>query len=236
MTSRQKNNLSKFVLYFLTIMGMFVAAIINAFYLDSFLVTFLILLLFIIAGFVLWAYMQDPSFLKTKIKDNMSYIESTSTLKLYKCVPSNGSEVKIHKIYNAYLQYHPEEYVYTGASSGGIHMGGIQKFEAYNTVNGVDSGKYRLEYRYPDDNVWHIVRKIELDESLIESAKMNPNISKYMDKNGVLILQNEVTKQIRNEIGEAFKTGNMLLIQKAGNKAALTKEECQKILDWICDR
>lgn len=80
------------------------------------------------------------------LKEYVDYIGGT-TLYLKKRGPLLSRAIKIsaHRHYS--VSYKPDEYIYTGASSGGISMGSVEKIDGYNYISSSKkTGQYFIEY------------------------------------------------------------------------------------------
>ena len=151
-----------------------------------------------------------------------------------------GKVIKVKQIINYGLQYHPSEIVYTGATVGGVHVGGFHDEGNYYSVNGNSTNKYRLEY-YGDgvtNEDFAPIDIIRLSPVCLAEAKQNKFISQFVDEDGDLALEHRIPKKKNASVEAAIRAGNADLamnLAKDGYYATkLTKEECEGIKAWLC--
>lgn len=169
-------------------------------------------------------------------REHLSYNKSPNTLTLKSLSPENANVIKIEKGMVSAYTYHPSQTIYTGATSGSVHMGGFHTEEAYYSPQSQSSGKYRLVYNGISlSDKYCPIDKINLVyPSLIRVAEMDATVRQFLKSDGTLVLSHEPTSQ--RDLGylkymdTAAAMGAMSLL---GAERALTKNECQAIKDWI---
>ncbi|MBQ8649430.1 MAG: hypothetical protein IJ470_05120 [Clostridia bacterium] len=80
-------------------------------------------------------------------------------------------------------KYHPEKVVYTGATVGGIHTGGIHKEDAYVSVNETDNGRGYVQYGKCT------VNSVTLSENVLKEAKKNPALNRMINGNRISLIK-----------------------------------------------
>jgi len=193
---------------------------------------------FIIAGAVGFVLMQfnDKKRLEEKLSIDFSSGSGAPTLK--KRCETSAKAFKIKPLYNHDFDYHPTTVTYTSVTVGGVTTGGFDvNKEHYSSRRTGASGKYALFSVEEDYEICRII----LSDSLLESARSNPFIKRFLKGHDlVLEHENENTKLSAGAMANLegyIKSGNVisqnLWMQDVINAKKLTKEECQKILDWI---
>ena len=179
--------------------------------------------------------------------DDSKYVEydaNNKTLLLHSRAPKSAERIEIKRYEHAHFQYNPAELVYTGATVGGISMGGFHVNEAYQSIGLMEkTDKYELHYG---------------KEGMIETIKCdfligdNKAIKKFKKDNNTLFLENkpEKSKQKNSDITDETtnKVKSEMLLNALQNNdyekmSILTKEtilskkltlsECNQIKDWI---
>lgn len=145
------------------------------------------------------------------------------------------------EITSSYMQYHPEQLVYTGATVGGVSMGGFHTEEAYYTEQFTSSGKYGLFF--PIEFEYTSTGKNELSKikEIYMSKKMLSNLPKELTpfiKEGKLVLnEKEVSSVYTNSLRSALSQGNQYMYQQLSKQCFLemhmTNDEATSVLNWI---
>lgn len=179
-----------------------------------------------------------------KSKEYMSYDDKSGQLTIMKRGEINRGRLHIEPMRNYQTKYNPEKYVYTGATVGGVTMGGIHKKDAYYSIASMNkTGRYSIEYL--DWGTGSLVKKlvggsIQLTDELFEEAKKSIVMSLYLDNDKKTIeLMNKI------ELSELAKAalknqqklglyGTMNIINTETANAWPTKEKCAFIINWIC--
>ena len=160
-----------------------------------------------IGGFALYFSSQNQ---KKATKVNLQYNDKTHEITLKNRDLSNKKVLRVEEIWNHSINYEPERMVYTGASVGGVHTGGVHKEGGYNYLRGTSTGKYQVYYsngdRYDPKRTFGGVDKVKLTNAqMIEEARANGFISKYLQGDTLVL---------------GYRT--------------LGKSDCKKIIEWLC--
>ena len=84
--------------------------------------------------------------------------------------------------------YHPEKIVYTGATVGGVHTGGIHKEEAYVSTKSSANGNGYIEIVM--NSSWkERVDSITLPKRLLKEAKKNPVLAELIKDDKIMLLK-----------------------------------------------
>lgn len=172
-------------------------------------------------------------------KDYLDYDAFTETLTVKARKPENANVIKVEEMFDCNLNYHPSKIVYTGATVGGVHTGGFHDAGNYYTLDGTSTNKYHLIYKGlgVTSEDYCPIKQIKLDRSLVEAAKENPVISRYLNADGTLTLSNNVASKYSEHVGTAVKHGNVDLVMQLAKadyfNQQLSKEQCKAIKNWI---
>lgn len=170
------------------------------------------------------------------------YDQEKKILEVKKRVSTNSKKIKIEPVYLAMVKYVPTQVTYTGATVGGVHTGGFSVDEAHYSANQVrKSGKYELKYFVnSNESPYQSIEKISLSQDLVEQARKDDFIKKFLkDDNLVLkydIKKDSIQSALEKEIVKA--PHNLTVLSASANHRkeleALTKEDCDLILKWLC--
>lgn len=73
--------------------------------------------------------------------------------------PALAEAIEVEASREVNFQYTPDRYVYTGATVGGVHTGGVTKLDGGYTVSeGQKTGSYFLSYKYGKYNEYNNMR------------------------------------------------------------------------------
>lgn len=170
------------------------------------------------------------------------YCDKDGNLTLRKRNSIIGSVIKVEKIIHFSTSYHPANYVYTGATVGGVTTDGITKTGDYTSLDGYATDKYRLVYREKPDSSGTTITKIKLaDKTWLEDARKHKEVSQFLQGDTLeLVHKNAKDKYSSEDIAIAIKQGNMSLaaqlLQYNTEAHSLNKSECQAVLSWLCNR
>lgn len=167
------------------------------------------------------------------VKDTMRFNFSTGTLTLMERRGSNEMALKVRQMTDYNLKYHEAQYVYTGATVGGITTGGIHKTGDYHTIDSTSTGKYEICYKSGDQ--LYPIKSIKLPYEMVEKAKKDKLIQSFL-KDNTLVLEKKTNNN--GELMEsALNANNTTLAMQIAKKdyfdKQLTKEECTRIVNWI---
>ena len=140
--------------------------------------------------------------IKEATKDTMKYDLGSETLTLIERRNSNGIALKIRQMTDHNLKYHEAQYVYTGATVGGITTGGIHKTGDYHTIESTSTGKYEICYKDRDilnNDQLYPIKRIKLTNEMVEKAKKDKLLNSFLNDN-TLVLQKRT-----NDNGETMQ-------------------------------
>ena len=148
--------------------------------------------------------------------------------------PGFQHRITIESIQHTNYKYNDPKLVYTGATVGGVSMGGFHVEGGDYTKQVSDSGKFRLMYQglLP-------IKKIYLTSQLLAEAEKDPVVSKFLD-GGELDLRywGRVNKAWSDSAIYAASRGDVQLLQYANQQANLdtylSREDCVYVSQWLC--
>lgn len=159
-------------------------------------------------------------------------------------VKSKLPKISLKEISASEQTYHPEQLIYTGATVGGVSMGGFHTQEAYISEKYKSSGKYGLylPFEKPDvpyyDNESKTNIKIDeiyLSESL--SKRVPQELRGFLKGQKLVLMHKNVSDNSKFILDAAIKSGNQMAYHKALQdcyfETQLTKSECRSISNWI---
>lgn len=116
-----------------------------------------------------------------QINTYLSYFSDCNLLILKRRTSDIRSAIKVEASRNINLTSVPDKLVYTGATVGGVSMGGfhVQKGGNYASL-GAKTGTYYLSYKYTKAYDSGLVSFVELTDSDFTLAKNNNALKKYI--------------------------------------------------------
>lgn len=175
--------------------------------------------------------------------DGIRYDKDENTLYLRERLKANKDYMKLWNVPAEYRTDHPAELVYTGATVGGVHMGGFHVEEAYTTSRNIGSDRYVIWFTSGDDAF--IVKKVVLfDEDLIREAKSNSQLRQFL-KGDTLVLRNNDSKcQMDNlekgAVESAMRRGDTTAAKNVAMRAVMatymTRSDAKAVLNWMCGK
>lgn len=177
---------------------------------------------------------------KASAASYLLYDKKTKVLTVTARKGVNANVIKVNELVDYNVNYHPSEMVYTGVTVGGVHTGAVHDVGNYYSLDGKKTQKYNLIYTGIGvaDGDYGFINEIKLDPSLIPDAKENEAISKYLNEEGVLILQNSASSKYGKHAVTAMNQNRsdlaMQMFKMDYYEQQLTYEQCKTIKDWIC--
>ena len=196
---------------------------------------------------------------KNNILMVLSYNSKSIDWKLYvlkdektnKCcfISSEDNKVLFHmpaldiiELVDTKYKYNEEKLVYTGATVGGITMGGFHVEGGDYSKQKYFTGKYGLSrkcYINGEAKVL-VIDEIYLNSDLLEKAK-DSHMKQYIDgKSNHILLCHKLSKETSRNLNAATLLGDASLdgaynkmMSVARNEMSLTKEECIEIKTWL---
>ncbi len=173
----------------------------------------------------------------------ISYDKESQTLHLYQRCEKAKKYVILKEYIHYNYNYHPEKTIYTGATVGGISMGGFHTEEAHYTVgSGSKTGVFDFYYNDRFDGCENnIITHIECHFKAPNSGVFN----KLMINNNTITLEykNASKKKTMLDYAEPEMIDNMVATNDLKNMAILTKDkiitkklnykDASALIDWI---
>ena len=173
-----------------------------------------------------------------KTDAGIKYNKDTGTLTVYAIKSINKNSIKVAAVKDYKLEYHPSETVYTGATVGGIHMGGFHQTEDYYTAKTWSTKRAQLVYDSPfESNNSGPIRVIEFSDKLMETLSFPYEISKFRDGNRLFLFHNDTSELEKKGLQIAAKNNDLELARSIyrlqARKYHLSYDECFKIRNFL---
>lgn len=175
----------------------------------------------------------------TELRTVAKYDYTSKILEITKKSPELSDIIKIQEYLFSDLSYNDPTLVYTGATVGGVSMGGFH-------VEGGDydqklsrSGRYQLIYREPIAKTDFVIHGIKLPKALVSTAASNAVISKYLNGDTIVPfykskMDESMAKLARDSVASGDMAKALTAAQRANIEKFLTKEDCTYIKQWLC--
>lgn len=167
---------------------------------------------------------------------NLFYDKYSKTLMLQNRTKTNKLVFSAENAPDFTVHFKPEQWVYTGVSVGGVHTGGFHKEGGYHYAKPAHTGKYVIVF---DNCIDHaIVDRIRiLDPKVLQLAKENAFISQFLDGD-ILELKHDFVHKNEAKVKAAIELQQidvaMRFMKQDHFNTLLTKEECKKVIAWLC--
>lgn len=195
------------------------------------------------AFFVLIAILFVMSIFKSRHDSNYNTLQVSSykdhILSIKKRDSCLERVIQIAPHYSSTVSYKPEEYVYTGATVGGITTGGIHKEGGYNYISSSKkTEKCELYYEY---NETQYIDKIQLTPELAEEARKCEKIKSYVNSQNQIVIYStanvsSIDKELFLQYGKSNSAGMYNIANKYADQRAPSREKCEAIVSWICGK
>lgn len=197
--------------------------------------------LFLALIFVLIYALYSDSKAKQRTRVGSSvFCDANGNLTLRNRSADINSVIKVERMLHSSMTYHPANYVYTGATVGGVTTGGITKTGDYTSLDGYATNKYRLSYNNDTTKTYIGISKIKIaNKSLLEEAKKHKFISTLLEDDTIVLnLKDAKDAYSPQEIALMVKAGDLSavshMVQSNEEAHGLSKTQCQTVLDWMC--
>ena len=150
---------------------------------------------------------------------------------------SQSGKFRVREAENYSGTYHPEKYVYTGATVGGIHTGGIHKEEAYVALKSSGNGKGIVEFIDPDfpTSSWR-PDSITLSDKLLQEAKKNPILTEMIKRDKLTLTKPLTAKQlqkIENIISSGYNPQSQIALANIGSSNRFSIYTCNEVAIFL---
>ena len=196
----------------------------------------LIVLVLIGGGWLIWEIIKgrapQPYDAGSEALANATYRDNTLIVKKRHSSLFDAIEVEACRTLN--VSYTPDRYVYTGATVGGVHTGGVTKLDGgYSVRPGDKTGDYMLCFKYGKYNEFNNYRWSSEYLSCIVLTKSDFNLAK---KDATLrrFIPNEERKTSLTSV-----LSNNLTKEEADRDltvVSLTKAEAEYIRNWLAQK
>lgn len=145
--------------------------------------------------------------------------------------------IGIKPYYSSKVAYKPEQYVYTGATVGGITTGGVHKEGGYNYISSTHkTAKCELHYHGDKQKV---IDKIQLTPALAEEARKCAQIKGFLNEKDQIALESNIPmSRMDSELflyfGKSQSAEMYNITSKYAEMRAPSREKCEIIIEWLC--
>lgn len=164
--------------------------------------------------------------------------EEDKTMTLYQRSKISCSVVHWDPLYEHDLKYNPSKTIYTGASSGGITMGGFHTTEAYYQERPTKrSGRY-IAYIPFHDGTRIYIKEIILVGKVLDEARNNPKISKFLKGDRLILLNQDAKSNLDGKLTASEIANGGTVLQHAymdslKTNVGITLAEAEIINNWL---
>ncbi len=164
--------------------------------------------------------------------------EEDKTMTLYQRSKISYSVVHWDPLYEHDLKYNPSKTIYTGASSGGITMGGFHTTEAYYQERPTKrSGRY-IAYIPFHDGTRIYIKEIILVGKVLDEARNNPKISKFLKGDRLILLNQDAKSNLDGKLTASEIANGGTVLQHAymdslKTNVGITLAEAEIINNWL---
>ncbi len=175
--------------------------------------------------------------METEVKRSNYMHFYDGTLTLLRFSSENGEPIKIKRVYDYNLNYHPSDIRYVGVTVGGVTTGGVYDAGNYYTNDPTRTDRFWLEYKDSINPDGTVINKIKLSGETLDSARKNSFIKQFLE-NDTLTLMHKKDLEHESSIKASLDQHNSELAYKLMKmdtiSMMLSKEDCEKIKHWIC--
>lgn len=167
-----------------------------------------------------------------------TYSEKDKTMTLFQRSKISYAAVHWDPLYEHDLKYNPSKLIYTGASSGGVSMGGFHTTEAYYQERPTKkSGRYIAYLSFHDGSRIYI-KEIILVGKVLDEAKSNPKIRNFLKGNRLVLLNQNAKSNLDGKLSASEIANGGTVIQHAymdslKANVGITLREAEIINEWL---
>ena len=167
-----------------------------------------------------------------------TYSEEDKTMTLFQRSKISYAAVHWDPLYEHDLKYNPSKLIYTGASSGGVSMGGFHTTEAYYQERPTKkSGRYIAYLSFHDGSRIYI-KEIILVGKVLDEAKSNPKIRDFLKGDRLVLLNQNAKSNLDGKLSASEIANGGTVIQHAymdslKANVGITLWEAEIINEWL---
>lgn len=167
-----------------------------------------------------------------------TYSEEDKTMTLFQRSEISFAAVHWDPLYEHDLKYNPSKLIYTGASSGGVSMGGFHTTEAYYQERPTKkSGRYIAYLQFHDGSRIYI-KEIILVGKVLDEARKNPQISEFLKGDRLVLLNQNAKSNLDDKLSASEIANGGTVVQHAymdslKANVGITFAETQIIDNWL---
>lgn len=167
-----------------------------------------------------------------------TYSEEDKTMTLFQRSKISYAAVHWDPLYEHDLKYNPSKLIYTGASSGGVSMGGFHTTEAYYQERPTKkSGRYIAYLQFHDGSRIYI-KEIILVGKVLDEARKNPQISEFLKGDRLVLLNQNAKSNLDGKLSASDIANGGNVVQYAymdslKANVGITLAEAEIINNWL---
>lgn len=170
-----------------------------------------------------------------------TYDASDKSLHILKRSDTFKSFVAVEPVRLLDHTYNEPTLVYTGATVGGVTMGGFHVEGGDYNAHVSRSGKFRLVHIHPIADTRSPIEKIVLPTHLVETAKQDSVLRQFLKGDTLLLFYDVPLDETMSELTKFAAASHDTTValsaaQRAHTNKQLTKEDCNYIRDWLLYR
>lgn len=171
-------------------------------------------------------------------RKHYTFSEEDKTMTLFQRSEISFAAVHWDPLYEHDLKYNPSKLIYTGASSGGVSMGGFHTTEAYYQERPTKkSGRYIAYLQFHDGSRIYI-KEIILVGKVLDEARKNPQISEFLKGDRLVLLNRNAKSNLDDKLSASEIANGGTVIQHAymdslKANVGITFAETQIIDNWL---
>lgn len=171
-------------------------------------------------------------------RKHYTFNEEDKTMTLFKRSQICYAAVHWEPLYEHDLKYNPSKIIYTGATSGGVTMGGFHTTEEYYQERRTKrSGRY-IAYLSFHDGTRLYIKEIILVGSVLEEAKRNKKISKFLVGDRLVLLNQNAKSNLDGKLTSSDIINGGTAVKYAYTDSlkaniGITSAEAEIINEWL---
>lgn len=171
-------------------------------------------------------------------RKHYTFSQEDKTMTLFQRSQISYAAVHWEPLYEHDLKYNPSKTIYTGATSGGISMGGFHTTEAYyQEAPKKRSGRYIAYIQFYDDTRLYI-KEIILVGKVLDEAKRNAKIRKFLKGDRLVLLNQNAKSNLDGKLSASDIANGGTVIQYAymdslKANVGITSAEVELINNWL---
>ena len=219
----------------LAILGVLLGLLVGVLCDSTFLAFLVICVVFAVGKIIIWRKREKQGEEQCK---HYTCNEEDKTMTLFQRSKISYAAVHWDPLYEHDLKYNPSKTIYTGATNGGITMGGFHTTEAYYQERPTKkSGRYIAYLSFHDGSRVYI-KEIILVGKVLDEAKSNPKIRKFLNGDRLVLLNQNAKSNLDGKLSasEIANGGNVIqhaYMDSLKANVGITLREAEIINEWL---